>query len=610
MILPGNLRILLTAGFTLLLCVSAATAAVFVDCNAPSGGDGLTWATAFQRVQNGLDAASDSNSEVWVATGTYAENVILRAGRHLYGGFIGTEADRFERSPAANETIIDGGQVGSVVNGANNAVMDGFTITNGKSNGSGVYCSYVSPTISNCRITGNKGSGVYCYQSSPTIVDCEITENTDKGVYCYIGGNASIIGCTIANNSAVQYAGIFCNSASPTIKRCVVTGNEATGASARGGGISFLSSGPTASVENCLIAENSAPMEAGVYCSMSSPSFTNCTIAANSAASTGGNIYLVTSSPAFRNTIVAFGTSPIGGGAYKNAASNPSFVYSDFWQNGAQPFDPIAWDPSAGNENLTKDPLFVQMALSNYHLLPISGCIDKGTDVSAPTDDLDGVLRPQGGGFDVGAYEYGPAPSFDSIVEIKRECDGERVGISNVVISTAFDGFFYIEQQDRVAGIRVAWEGSVPTNHAVSVSGFLETRNGVERQIRADKVTVGDPAGLDPLGMGPRSLVGADFEYHAGPPASGQIGKTGVGPNNVGLLVRVWGRVIPTAVSGVDAVIYDGSDSIVLDLPPEITAPPVDRFVRITGICSIGPAGSGVASLILVRNDSDIILLD
>lgn len=603
----GTLRALTLAAVLLLLCASA-NATVFVDCDAPPGGNGIAWATAFQRVQDGLNAATTENNEVWVAKGTYSENVTLRWQIGLYGGFIGTETSRSERYPVGNLTVIDGGEAGNAVTGANNAVIDGFTITNGKpsTNGGGVYCAYVSPTISNCKIKGNKGAGVYCYQSSPTITDCEISFNTDKGVYCNIGGNAIITDCLICVNSAVQYAGIYCYSATPTIRRCIITSNQTTGTDARGGGISFASCTSAITVENCLIAGNSASMGGGVYCSLSSPSFVNCTISDNVAVTSGGNVYLVNSNSTFRNTIVSYGTSPIGGAVYRNDPSSPTFNHCDFWQNGVTPFDPPSWDPTLGGDNRLYNPLFADRASGDYHLMSASFCIDTGTDVSAPIDDLDGNPRPQGAGFDIGAYEYVPAPSFDTVVEIKRESDGERVAISNVVISGAFDGFFYIEQQDRVAGIRVVWAASVPMDKLVSVSGALETRNGIERQIRADGVTVGDPATVEPLGMGNRSLIGGDFEYDAGPPASGQMGKTGPGTNNVGLLVRTWGRVIAPTNYG---FIFDDGSGVYPDvlLPAGVTLPASGRFVRVTGISSIKPGGT---SLILAPTSSDVVLLD
>jgi hypothetical protein len=63
---------------------------------------------------------------------------------------------------------------------------------------------------------------------------------------------------------------------------------------------------------------------------------------------------------------------------------------------------------SLGSGNLYGDPLFVSPAFGttgDYHLKSGSPAIDKGSSVDAPLDDLDGNPRPQGTGFDIGAYE-------------------------------------------------------------------------------------------------------------------------------------------------------------------------------------------------------------
>jgi hypothetical protein len=48
--------------------------------------------------------------------------------------------------------------------------------------------------------------------------------------------------------------------------------------------------------------------------------------------------------------------------------------------------------------------LFVQASAGDFHLKPGSAAIDKGSDVGVSTD-LEGTARPQGAGFDYGAYE-------------------------------------------------------------------------------------------------------------------------------------------------------------------------------------------------------------
>ena len=63
------------------------------------------------------------------------------------------------------------------------------------------------------------------------------------------------------------------------------------------------------------------------------------------------------------------------------------------------------------------DPMFVDAQAHDFHLLAGSPAIDSGVAVPEVTTDLDGVSRPQGSGYDVGAYEYGgtlPSCSCDS----------------------------------------------------------------------------------------------------------------------------------------------------------------------------------------------------
>jgi MYXO-CTERM domain-containing protein len=82
-----------------------------------------------------------------------------------------------------------------------------------------------------------------------------------------------------------------------------------------------------------------------------------------------------------------------------------SFSYSDVWSNG---FGSAGGQENNGPGNFYVDPAFIATWEfgADYHLLPTSPCIDKGTAAGAPDHDFDGVPRPQGAGFDVGAFEW------------------------------------------------------------------------------------------------------------------------------------------------------------------------------------------------------------
>ena len=609
MVLAGKLRACTSALLFLALCATSAEAVVHVDRQAPSGGDGTTWFTAYQRIQDGLTAAAASEDEVWVAAGTYRENIILRRAVRLYGGFLGTETSRHERCPSENETIIDGGHLGNTVIGAEQAVIDGFTITNGKAStsGGGVYCSYASSTISNCRITRNTGSGIYCYQSAPDIVNCTISENTDRGIYCYVGGNATIVNCVITENTAANYAGIYCYSVVPAIRRCTVTGNRATAANGSGGGLGFVSCPSPVTVENCVIANNSAAQGGGVYCSLSSPSFVNCTICDNSASSSGGNAYLQSCSPNFRNTIMAFGSAPLGAIASRTGSANPAFSFCNFWQEEESGwFEPASWDPTS-EPNLTDDPHLLDRDHGDYHLSMSSPCVNAGTGAGVPQEDRDLYPRPYSGLWDIGAYEYAPLMPCDTVVDAKMISDGVRVSLTDAVVSGVFDGFLYVQQTGHASGIRVRWPSGTTLNRSVSVTGTMGTRDGIEREIRASDVSITGPGYVQPCGMPTRCLVGADLGDAL---PLGQMGRSAAqGPNNVGLLVRIWGRVLPDTSMG--TAVTDGSDAgTLVCLPQGVASPPADSWVQITGISSVTAAGEEPASLLLVRDRTDIAMPD
>ena len=66
----------------------------------------------------------------------------------------------------------------------------------------------------------------------------------------------------------------------------------------------------------------------------------------------------------------------------------------------------VAFDPNT--------ELFKNMSNWDFHLMSGSIAIDAGTPENAPSVDYDGVRRPQGGGYDIGAYEWlGPVLSIE-----------------------------------------------------------------------------------------------------------------------------------------------------------------------------------------------------
>lgn len=265
----------------------------------------------------------------------------------------------------------------SVVGGTDNTtgiVIDGFTITGGSATVGGGICldSGPSPTISNNIITGNSadfGGGILCE-----------------------GGSANIINNTIINNQGSKAGGAVytCYGATPIIGNNTITGNSAP----KGAGIcvdgapSAPNNGGTPYIINNVITGNDADNGGGIYSYAATPSIFHNTIVGNSAVQLGGGIYCDLSTPAIRSCIV--------------------------WANGDDlylvgctvSFSDIE-DGDFGPGNISADPMFVNAANEDYHLLSSSPCIDTAASAGILLKvDKDLNPRPQGAGYDMGAYEH------------------------------------------------------------------------------------------------------------------------------------------------------------------------------------------------------------
>ena len=136
---PIWIGMVLMAGF-FLLCAGNAIAQTTWTVD-QVGGD-------FTTIQSCVDAAVTGDT-CRVNPGTYAENIDF-AGKNI----------TLVSTAGPEVTVIDGGGSGSVVTIENaetqDAVLDGFTITNGYSySGGGIICRDSSPRIENCLIAGN-----------------------------------------------------------------------------------------------------------------------------------------------------------------------------------------------------------------------------------------------------------------------------------------------------------------------------------------------------------------------------------------------------------------------------------------------------------------------
>ena len=97
----------------------------------------------------------------------------------------------------------------------------------------------------------------------------------------------------------------------------------------------------------------------------------------------------------------------------ENGVASPvSLLNNDFDQSSTGTYIEIPFTIDPSNLN-NQDPLFVGSSTDDYHLAKGSPCIDTGTSTSAPVTDIAGTSRPQGQGYDIGAYEYVGIPVPD-----------------------------------------------------------------------------------------------------------------------------------------------------------------------------------------------------
>jgi len=194
-----------------------------------------------------------------------------------------------------------------------------------------------------------------------------------------------------------------------------------------------------------------------------------------------------------------------------------------------------------------------------------------------------------------------PEPEPMSIIDAKKLPNGACSGLLRGVVTFAQNDWFYIESQDRSAGIKVRKVGhNIPKGHLLDVSGVLATSDNQERLLDECLILpISYPHFIFPLGMTNRAMGGGDLP-------GGQLGMPGSsGLNNIGLLVRTPGRV--EYINGSSFRIDDGSGTPVTCIAPEagLNIDPNWCFASVTGISS-RQLVPGFERLLLVRSNEDI----
>lgn len=379
-----------------------ASSTLFVDDNAPLGGDGQSWDTAYRYLQDALVAAQPGSGieEIHVGQGVYepdqdeggnvipgarSETFQLIDGVALRGGYAGYgAADPDDREIETYETILTGDLLGNdgedfELNDENSyhvttgtgvgreALLEGFTISKGTASGWEEYewCW---------------GGGLYNSPGSPTVRYCTFTKNSAEGEVDAAGGG-------ICNRDGSE----------PLIEECLFITNRQYHMHGGGGAIANLESAPT--ITGCQFIGNSTTYRGGaIFDEYADSLITYCVFQENTSyndypdedAMGGAGIYVGYSSLELHNCVMQnLGGTEIYEGNGTTMMVEYSCVAGGFAGNGNIDADPLFIDPDGEDDIFgTED--------DNLRIGAGSPCIDAADNTALPGDittDLDGNPR-------------------------------------------------------------------------------------------------------------------------------------------------------------------------------------------------------------------------
>ncbi|MHC5015144.1 MAG: choice-of-anchor Q domain-containing protein [Planctomycetota bacterium] len=338
----------LTTGIATFLITTAVQAGtvLYVDDDAPAGGDGLTWPTACRFLQDALAIAANPENgitEIHVAQGTYlpdhdASNPEGSGDCFLPGGGC-PDPDCSAAVCAALPTCCaiawDEVCVTLALELCVDAMAATFQLVNGvELTGGFAGIGELDPDVRDIELYPSILSGDLAQNDTPGFVD-----NDENSLHVVTGSGADptavLDGFTITAGHAhgaswpsldTSGAGMLNDAGSPTVANCLVTGNFAQ--EYAGGMENINGSSPT--VSNTDFTGNAAGIQGGGMDNSfdASPTVTDCTFSGNtvdepSYGSGGGMLNWVNCSPQVMNCTFTLNSARQGGGLMNYDSSSP-----------------------------------------------------------------------------------------------------------------------------------------------------------------------------------------------------------------------------------------------------------------------------------------------
>jgi hypothetical protein len=377
-----SVAVRLVVGACVILGVTTPAAAqteYFVRKTGNDGNSGLSAAAAWQTIDKAANTVGP-NSVVYVGAGTYNESITpVNDGLSLMPIRYVADTDGLKTGDAG-AVLVTGVNDPLYLDGDDYQQFAGFTFS-GNATGMTAFSS-TGLLFEDCEFIGASGSSVYIYSATATFRGGSAHGGGYAGFHTgFTGATLTLEDFDIFGNAEVGIWSITATNL--TMDRCRVYGNG-------DGSVGGINIGGNLALTNCLIVDNIGygiyVMPVGVH------TIYQCTFDDN----TIDGLYVDGGTVTVQNCII----TNSGDDGLDRQGGTLNHSYNLVWNNTTN-----YEGTTAGTGEVSADPLYA--GASDWHVETGSPALDNGTDLSAfTTVDLDGIERPSGVDWDMGAYEF------------------------------------------------------------------------------------------------------------------------------------------------------------------------------------------------------------